>query len=75
MEKKINNIVLSNDTDNLAVLFAKFQIWARQFGLTDCESYAWICVGMNIKFDYRVTQDDYESAVKKLGNLPDVLHL
>lgn len=77
MKKKINNITLqSNDTDNLAVLFTKFQVWAEQFNLTRWESYAWICVGMNIEFDYGVIKDEYDSAVKKLeGHLPTLLTL
>jgi len=70
MQKTLNGITIkTKGTKSLGVLFGRFQIKAREFGLSDKESYAWLCVGLKIPLDQQVTQADFDSACEKLGKI------
>jgi len=74
MNKLINNVLIQGDVSHWAILGARFQIWADQFGLTRQESLAWLLVGQGRLGEFQTTSADVESAMSKLeGNLPLML--
>jgi len=74
VSKIINGVIIQGQVAHWAVLGARFQIWSRQFGLTDQESLAWLLVGQGRLGEFQTTQADVESAMLKLnGRLPLML--
>ena len=52
---------ISGNCRDLSQLSAKFQIWARRFGVTDCQSLAYLCAGGDIKW-----RDYYDNEIEML---------